>query len=146
METIAIFGLSRPPSYDQKYLFAWWTFWSGIYFSSSVLVRLPLNSWLMESTLDDADFLHVNTAAVNTGFLCGSIIGLYLTITMDPKTFAIIFVIGSIVSMVLLIKFVSNPSVRDSQTHFELIPSVRICLRTQNFQVCVIYFLLFLSS
>ena len=65
----------------------------------------------------------------------GSVIGLLIGNQITPIVGAIIFSTGSAVFLYFLLREVPNVSVRVAQKQPDLIPSFRMCMRTQEFQV-----------
>ena len=102
-----------------------------------VFIGLPLTSWIIESTADDQDFIRITTIARNLGTLLGILIGAVLAELqlIPPAAYAVFNLIGNLITLFLLVRYVPNPVYMEVPKQPEVIPSLRTCLRTQEFKV-----------
>ena len=136
---LSAFGIANPPQTEQKFLLAWLTVWLSLSYCAFTFQSIPLSSWIIESSGDNADYVRITTTSVSVGSFLGYITGLLgLQFSVDKKNaIAVIAVAGYLIATFLLVSYVPNKAKRNVAKQPDLIPSLRTCLRTREFQVWV---------
>lgn len=136
-QIIAIFGIAIPANSNlsQTTLFGWLTFCQCLGAAGGQIYSIPLGSWFIESTADDADFVRISTIAGSIGTLLGVALGFAVSQLLPPIAYAIITAVYSLIALFLLVWFVPNKVYREVAKQPAIIPSLRTCLRTEEFKV-----------
>ena len=74
MKMIAVLALSLPPRLDMTSLFLWLVPWTIINMCAGTVFSVPLSSWLIESSGDNADYIKIVTTAQNFGGIAGTVL------------------------------------------------------------------------
>ena len=101
------------------------------------MIMTTLSSWIIESSADDQDFIRILTIPRNLGTMIGILIGAILAELqlIPPAAYAVFNCIGNLIALFVLVRYVPNPIRKEVPKQPDIIPSVRTCLRTQEFKV-----------
>lgn len=140
---ICIFALAFPPGgfnlANQKVLFGWGSLFTTIMYVAADWLYIPLNSWYIESTADNADFIKINTIPRNIGGAVGGLLG-FLTSALIPThvAYCVIMVILIVPTTSAFLYFVPNTQLNAVPKQPDLIPSLRTCMRSKEFKTIFI--------
>jgi Na+/melibiose symporter-like transporter len=137
--------LTTPPSKDGHVLTGWYTTFLGLYALGVGSFNPSFDSWVVESTRDDADFSKIRSVANPIGGAIGASVGFFL-LYVSPIGLSIgTAIIGSCV-LYVVVKYIPNKVFRTAPKTPELIPSVRICMQTTEFVKLMINSTLFSAA
>ena len=133
LRVISILLLSDPPVKHTKLIFAWFALFGSIQQIGYGLLANPFASWMIESTVDEADYMKYNIVA---GFIAGGIGAIFIAILtiMSPVGSAIIATIGSLISLSVIVAYVPTTVYREAPPVPRPIPSLRICIQSEEFR------------
>ena len=72
LKMIAILALAFPPSKDMLGLFLWLFPWTIVNNCAGIIYSVPLSSWLIESSHDNADYIQIVTTSINMSGVVGN--------------------------------------------------------------------------
>lgn len=132
VRAVALLFLCSPPVKSGVAVFGWYTLFYVLFQFGSELSDSPFDAWMIEMTKDDEDYRKIYSVAGPIGGFLGGISGLVLTLFF-PLVGSFIFIVGAGIFTYLLVVYISSPVTR--KTHLpELVPSLRICARTNEFK------------
>lgn len=132
----AILLFSAAPSSIQhtRAIFAWYIIFGILYNIGTGIQANPFNSWIIESTADDADFMTVNTIPSSIGVIIGGITVLLVISLSSPLAGGVLTFIGGIISVTATVYFLPSVVYRQAPAVPKPIPSLRICLQSPEFR------------
>lgn len=130
---VAFIFLAIPPNHDGNILFSWYTFFFSIVGIGSAISGNTFTSWMIESSVDDEDYIRLNSICLPLGGIFGSIAGLLL-VMMSPLLCAFICLIGGMITLLIMLYYVPGKVFREAKKLPNMIPSLRICFQTQEFR------------
>jgi Na+/melibiose symporter-like transporter len=133
VKAIALLFLSAPLFKSGQAVFGWYTLFYTLFQIGTELTDGPFDAWMIETSRDDEDYRKIYSVAGPIGGFIGGVTGLVLTIFF-PLVGALIFLIGSGLMTYLTVSYISSHVTRVQPALPELVPSVRICARTNEFQ------------
>jgi len=139
---ICIFALAFPPGgfnlSNQKVLFGWGALFTTIVYIVADWLFLPLSSWFIESTADNADYIKIKTIPANIGGAVGGLMGFLASALLPHAVYCVIMVILIVPTTSALLYFVPNTQLNSVPKQPELIPSLRTCMRSKEFKTIFI--------
>ena len=132
-----------PPGKHTAFINFWWTllnFSFGI--GNGVLIRSFL-AWLVESSVDAADFRMLNSIILNVGLLIGGLLALLLSIFQKALWLAVVAIILTPSATFLLMTKVPNDVYRAVEKVPPLVPSCRLVSRTNEFRTFFMSYFLY---
>lgn len=131
---VCVFLLCSPPDFGDRtdYLFAWYVVFNTLSWMGYTIHLNPYQSWLIESTVDDADYVKIRTVALPFGGLIGGISAAVLLV-YSPLVAAIYYLIGGMISLICIVSFVPSVCYREQKKQPHIIPSVRMCAQYPDF-------------
>ncbi len=134
VRVISFLALTSPPSKsDGDVVSGWFTVFFPIYLVGLGCYNVPFDTWILESTKDDADFSKIRSVANPIGALFGAFIGFFV-LRESPVAIGLIFAIGAPLSVAAAVLYVPNNVYRTAPRIPELIPSFRICMQSSGFR------------
>lgn len=137
--------LTTPPSKEGPVLTAWYTSFLGLYSLGVGTFNPPFDSWVVESSRDDADFSKIRSVANPIGGAIGAAVGFFL-LFVSPVGLSIGTAIVGVVILFFVVKYIPNKVFRTVPKTPELIPSVRISMQTTEFVKLMINSTLFSAA
>lgn len=135
---VALIFLAIPPSHDADTLFGWYTAFYSISLIGTAISSNPFTSWMIESTVDDEDYIRLNSICLPFGGIFGAILGLFL-IVVSPILCALVCLIGGMVTLLIMLYFIPGKVFRskeitsnDSITS-NLFPNCRVSKDIRNY-------------
>ena len=128
----SIFMLTIPISHHGDAIFGWYILFFTLFQIGTEFSDGPFDAWMIESTKDDEDFRKIYSVSGPLGGFLGGICGLIFTLFF-PIFGSIIYLIGGGIFTYLIVMFVTSQVIRKQPPLPDLIPSLRICSRTNEF-------------
>jgi len=143
VQLASVWALAYPPVIQSLTLLTYWLcLWSSCMKCTQVVIVLAINAWMMEKSKDSNDYMNIQTLAVSAAGGLGTATGICLSSLLTHGAFAVIHSIGLTASFLLLMIKVfpmntpsSSPSSPPATLGPHIIPSIRICAKTSEFQV-----------
>jgi Na+/melibiose symporter-like transporter len=129
---IALVFLCSPPRKSGVAVFGWYTLFYVLFQFGAELSDSPFDAWMIEMTKDDEDYRKIYSVAGPIGGFLGGISGIVLAM-LFPLVGSFVFIIGGGIFTYLLVAWISSPVTRKVPLP-ELVPSLRICARTNEFK------------
>lgn len=102
---------------------------------SNALILVPYQSWLIESAVDNSDYLKVQGAALPMGLFLGGIIGLLLSLKKQVSALLGIYLAGGSLTTIGLLIFLPSKVTQEAPKMPPIIPSFQTCMGQQEFQM-----------
>ena len=130
--------LSIPPVKHTNLIFAWYAVFGSLFIIGYGLHTNPFNSWMIESTADEADFVKIGTTAAPIGGVLGGISMIFIA-SMSPILAGLVVLIGGSCAIFATAYFLPSTIYRQAPSVPKPIPSLRICIQSQEFKtiLCV---------
>ena len=133
LKAVSFFLLTIPPSKDADVLSVWFVVFYTLNAMSDAISGFPYESWLIESSRDNADYMRLKSIIFPIALFAGGVTAIVLFI-YSPILCAVTYAVGTGVCLILLIYRVPNNVVRAVEKLPDLIPSVRLAMRTLEFR------------
>lgn len=133
VKSIALFMLTIPPFKGGIEVFGWYTVFYMLFQIGSELSDSPFDAWMIERTKDDQDYRKIYSVAGPIGGFLGGVSGLVLTMYY-PLLGSFIYIAGGGCFTYLVVSFITSHVLRNQPPLPELVPSLRICARTNEFK------------
>lgn len=130
--------LCLPPFEGGVAIFGWFTFSFLLYSIGNQCFNGPFDSMMIESTRDDDEYRKLYTIYFPISGFLGGVVGVLLTIALPPLA-GFLSIICATVSLYLLITQLETPKLREAPKNPDLIPSIRISCRTNEFRSVFAY-------
>jgi Na+/melibiose symporter-like transporter len=125
--------LVLPPSDNPTVLVIWFAIFYSLNVVGDSIRNYPYESWIIESSQDNADYLRLKSIVFPIALLLGGATSIVLYL-LSPILCAVIYAIGGSCALVALVKYVPNHTLRAVEQQPSIIPSLRIAARTQEFR------------
>jgi Na+/melibiose symporter-like transporter len=142
---IAILLLATPPVKNTNLIFPWYIIFGSLFSIGVGIQSNPFNSWIIESTANDEDFMKINTISKPIGLVFGSLTLAAILIFISPAAAGVVALIGGLLSLTSTVYVVPSVIYRQAPAIPKPIPSLRICLQSQEFRT-ILYMSIFLAA
>jgi len=113
----------------------WYFAFQIIYQISNALILVPYQSWLIESAVDNSDYLKVQGAALPVGIFIGGLIGLLLSLKKEVSALLGIYLVGGSLTTIGLLVFLPSKVTQEAPKMPPIIPSFQTCMAQTEFQM-----------
>ncbi len=130
---IAMLFISAPPVKHTNLMFTWYAVFGSLHQIGYGIYTNPFSSWMIESTVDEADYMKFN---IVSGFIAGALGGIIsaVTLSISPLGTAVVIAIGGMISLVIIVAYVPTTVYRQAPSVPRPIPSLRICIQSKEFR------------
>lgn len=134
--------LAVPPLKHTSAIFGWYALFGSLYYIGYGIHSNPFSSWIIESTADEADYVKIGAIAAPLGGIIGGILAIFLSL-VSPVLSALFCLIGGSLAIAATVYFLPSAVYREAPLVPKPIPSLRICIQSQEFRTILYVGILF---